>query len=176
MRKKLFRFFSFAAMVAVLIAVLKIINWLPSAIHNDSIRKYGSIEDIKLKLNIREIYIPSYFPQNFSWPPSNIYAQKRPFTAVIMEFKNIESGDTALIITQTAPGNSIENAKIKITRIKETIPYKLKDRNALLEVGTCGNGGELCSRISWEESRYSLNITAKYTPIELVKIAESMAH
>lgn len=175
MHKKLFGFFSFAIMVAVLIAVLKIFNWLPFAVQGDSMRKYGSIEEIRSKLKIRELYVPSYFPQNFSWPPSEIFAQSRPFAAVIMEFRHKEKGDVSLIITQAASSGFTPAGKIKIIQIKESLPYKLKDRNALLEVGTCKNS-EPCSAISWQEGRYHMNITARYTPMEVVRMAESMAH
>ncbi len=175
MQKKLFRTFSFTLMIAVLVVILKIANWLPMAVQSDSMKRYGSIDEVRMKLNIRDIYVPSYFPQNFTWPPSEILAQNRPFTAIIMEFKTRERDDIILIISQAASAHFSPGGKITIAQIRETIPYNLKGRNALLEMGTCNNS-EPCSRISWDEGRYKMNIIAKYTPIELVRIAESTVH
>lgn len=173
--RKLIRFFSFAVMIAVSMVILKVANWLPLAVRSDGMRQYGSIEEVRQKLKIRDIYIPSYFPQSFSWPPSAILAQGRPFAAIVMEFRHLEKGDVALVISQAASADFRADWKIKLTQVRETLPYTLKGKNSVLTVGTCREG-EPCSRISWDEGRYRMDIIAKYTPIELVRIAESMAH
>lgn len=176
MQKKLFRLFSFAVTIAALVAVLKIADWLPHAIQDDGMRRYGTLEEARSKLKIRDIYVPSYFPQGFiTWPPSEILAQNRPFTAVIMEFRQVGKGDTALIITQSASAAFVPGGKLEFSQIRETTAHKLKGKEALLEVGACRRG-EPCSRISWNEGRYRMSIFSKYPPIELIRIAESMAH
>jgi hypothetical protein len=71
-KKRVLGFFYFAITIAILIGVLKVSNWLPTVFQEGIIRKYGSIEEVKSKLRLRDIYIPSYFPQKFKWPPSRI--------------------------------------------------------------------------------------------------------
>ncbi len=174
MHRKFFSFFYFAITVVILIAVLKILNWLPMAIQKDAIRRYSSVEEVRLRLNIKNIYVPSYFPQNFTWPPSEILAQNKPFTAVVMEFKHRERGDIALIISQVAAGaNFVPDKKIKILQVKEKVTYPLKGRNAVLEVGLCKND-EPCSRISWDEGKYRVTVVMKSPPFDLIKVADSM--
>ena len=66
MTKNLRNFFVFVLTIALLVAVLKVLNWLPTAVEEGLMRKYSSIEDVRSKLKIREILVPSYFPQSFS--------------------------------------------------------------------------------------------------------------
>jgi hypothetical protein len=173
MNKKILNLFYFALTVVILIAVLKIANYFPMAIQKDTMRRYRSIEEVKSNLNIREILIPSYFPQNFVWPPSEIFAQKKPFTAVVMEFKHAQNRDVALIISQADSTSFEPDKKIRIIQVKEKVSYPLKDRNIVLEAGMCKNE-EPCSRIAWDEGRHRITVTAKASPPELLKIAESM--
>jgi len=105
MNKKFLNFFYFVLTVAILIAALKIFNYLPMMIQKDTMRRYHSIEDVKSNLNIREILIPYYFPQSLVWPPSEIFAQKKPFTAVVMEFNNSSKAEVALVISHAYSKN-----------------------------------------------------------------------
>ncbi len=173
MNKKFLSFFYFALTVVILIAALKIFNYLPMMIQKDTMRRYHSIEDVKSKLNIKEISVPSYFPQSLVWPPSEIFAQNKPFTAVVMEFRHARIGDIALIISQADSKDFKADEKIKIVQIKEKISYPLKGRTVTLEAGMCKNE-EPCSRIVWDEGRYRITVTAKASPPELLKISESM--
>lgn len=173
MNKKFLSFFYFALTVVILIAALKIFNYLPMMIQKDTMRRYHSIEDVKSKLNIKEIPVPSYFPQSLVWPPSEIFAQNKPFTAVVIEFTHARIGDIALIITQADSKDFKADEKIKIVQIKEKISYPLKGRTVVLEAGMCKNE-EPCSRIAWDDGRYRITVTAKTSPPELLKISESM--
>lgn len=171
--RKGFRFFLFLVMVALLIAVLKVINWLPTAIQKDTMKRYRSIEDVRAELNIKDIYLPLYFHESLVWPPSEILAQGKPFIAIVMEFKHAEKGDIALIISQAASRNFMPDEKIKIIRIYERVNFYLKGRKIYLDAGVCRND-EPCSMIAWDEGMYRINVTAKLNPPELVKIVESM--
>ena len=161
--------------VVILVLCLKFLNYLPMAVQTDTIRRYQSIEEVRSKLNIRDIYIPSYFPQGLVWPPSEILAQEKPFAAVIMEFNSAEKEDIVLIISQSASENFKPDEKIRIQRIKDRVGYPLRGRVMMLEAGVCTNG-EPCSRVSWAEEGYTITVAAKSEPPELVKIAESMIH
>ncbi len=173
MRRKLVGFISFAATIAVLVGVLKILNWLPTTVEEGLVRRYESVEEVKARLNVKNVYVPSYFPQRFAWPPSEILAQSKPFFAIVMEFEDVESGDVALVISQSASQGFRWDRKIRIVQVRERVNYQLKGRDALLEVGVCEKD-LTCSRISWEEGMYRLEIVMKSGPFELLKIANSM--
>jgi hypothetical protein len=174
MRRTIIGFLSFGVVVAVLIGTLKLINWVPSTVQKGFIGEYKSVDDVKSNLKIKDIFVPSYFPQSFKWPPSVIWAQTKPFTAIVMEFKDVEKGDVGLIISQVAAGvRFIPDEKIKMAQIRENVNYTLKGRKVFLEVGT-GKNEEPCSRISWIEGNYRITMVAKSRPFELLMIAESM--
>lgn len=175
MKKRVFGLLYFAVTIAILIGVLKAANWLPTVFQEGMIRKYSSIEEVKSRLRLRDIYIPSYFPQKFNWPPSRILAQSKPFIAVAMEFRNIETGESALIISQAADRDFAPDKKIVISQIKERMNYSLNGRPSILEVGFCKNDIP-CSRISWEEGGQWVRVEMKSPPFELIRIAESMIH
>jgi hypothetical protein len=175
MNNRIRNFIFFAIVIAFLVVTLKVMNSLPKAIQPDSMRRYQSIEQVRSRLNIKDVYVPSYFPQGLIWPPSEILAQNKPFTAVIMEFKNAEKKDTALIISQSVSANFKPDEKIRMQRLKEKVGYPLRGRDMILEAGVCSNE-EPCSRITWLEGRYTITVTAKSDPPELIKIAESMIH
>jgi len=175
MRKRILSFIYFLIAVAILVVTIMIINYLPMAIQADTIRKYHSIDEVRSRLNIKDIYIPSYFPQGLIWPPSLVLAQNKPFTAVITEFKKAGKEAPALILSQSASANFKTDEKIRMRGIKEKISYPLKGRDMMLEAGVCDNE-EPCSRITWAEGRYTITVTAKSEPPDLLKIAESMIH
>jgi hypothetical protein len=173
MRKTWLNVLSFAVMIVLLITVLKVMNWVPMAVQKGLMKRYSSVEEVKTKLNIRDLHVPSYFPQKVAWPPSEILAQSRPFLAVVMEFHRAGKGDTVLVIVQSQSRDFSPGKKIKIIRTREKVRYPLKGREAVLEVGTCKNE-EPCSTISWDEGKYRIQVTMKSPPFELIKIAESM--
>jgi hypothetical protein len=171
--KRLYSVLIFFITITIVIVVLSVLNWVPTAIQKDSLRRYDSIAEIESTLQIKEIYVPSYFPQSLTWPPSEIIAQKKPFTAIIMAFEQVESGEVALVISQAAEKDYIAEKKIKLSHITEKVSYPLKGRTALLEVGTCQDGRP-CSQISWDEGDYTIQVGMTAAPFEMVKIAESM--
>lgn len=173
MPRKFPSFLLFAALVAILLGGLKLMGWLPLLAQKDLLREYKSVEDVKAELNIREIHVPSYFPQDLSWPPSTVLAQGKPFPAIIMEFGRMEGKGAGLVISQALSDTFRTDGKIRIAQLKEKVRYPLKGRDSVLEVGTGGNG-EPCSRLSWKEGNHRMTVTARTTPLELIKVAESM--
>jgi len=171
--KKLWGIFAFASAVAVLIVAMKIFNWVPSLAQPDLLKKYRNLDEVKVALNLRDIIIPSYFPQNLKWPPSTILAQGKPFPAVVMEFEQDITKDTSLVISQSLSDNFRADGKIRVVQLKERVNYPLKGRNAVLEVGF-GSKGEMVSRVFWKEGKYWIHVMSKSPPFELLKVAESM--
>jgi hypothetical protein len=164
----------FLTIVAVIL-VLKTFNWLPMVLQQDTMRKYGSVEEVRAKLNMKDLYIPSYFPQSITWPPSIILAQAKPYPAVLMVFNQAGKRDVALVVSQSINGTPPGNSFIKFARITEKVPYRIKDQDTILEVGTCKND-EPCSRLSWTAGNYRITLAMKSPPFELIRIADSMLH
>jgi hypothetical protein len=90
-----------------------------------------------------------------------------------MEFGQIEGTSAGLVISQSLSDTFRTDGKIRIVQLKEKVRYPLKGRDSLLEVGTSA-GGEPCARVSWREGNYHITVTARSTPFELIKVAESM--
>ena len=176
MRNKAFGALAFAAGLAILVIALKALNWIPLIAQKDLMRRYGDFEEMRTSLGIREIFVPSYFPEEFRWPPSGILAQGKPYPAVIMEFERGGEGtirEVGMMIYQAARDDFSPGGPLKISRIREQATYPLKGRSAILEVGF-GVKGEPCSRISWREKDMRITVLARLTPFELMKVAESM--
>jgi hypothetical protein len=161
--------------VAAVLVVLLVLNRLPSLLQKDLLRSYVSVEEVRSKLNIRDVYVPSYFPESVQWPPSAILAQTTPYPAVLLIFNAAKTERTALVISQALSETFAADAHIPLARIARTVPYDLKSRKALLEVGACEND-EPCSRLSWNENDKRIMLTMKAPPFELIRIAESMLH
>lgn len=173
MNKPVSRFLSFLVMIGLLILALKVMNWLPLALKQDAVRRYNTIEEARSALNMKNIYVPSYFPQQISWPPSVILAQSKPFSAIVLEFTRADKRNTALVISQSeGKALNVENP-IEIRVVSEKVHYTLQGRDAVLTVGSCGTG-EPCSGITWTEGKYTMTVLMKSTPFELTKIVESM--
>lgn len=175
MKRGTFGFFFFLLITTVVLVLIKTVNWLPLAFQHDTLRRYNSIEEVKTSLRIRDLYVPAYFPQTISWPPSAIMAQSKPSLAVMMTFHRTGSDEESLVITQTVSNAFAREPGLALIKIAESAPYKLHDRNALLEVGSCRNE-EACSRIAWQEGEYRLAVIMKGPPFELIRIAGSMLH
>lgn len=173
MKRGILRFLAFAGAVAVLAGGLKILSWIPAVAQKDVLREYADVEEARATTSIGKIFVPSYFPQNLAWPPSRILAQGKPFPALIMEFEKVGGKEVALLISQSASEDFSSAGKVRMLEVTESVPYPLKGRDALLEVGVCERD-EPCAGISWGEGTYRIVVRARTTPFELIKIAESM--
>jgi len=176
MKRKAFGFLAFAAGLAILVIALKALNWLPLIAQKDLMRRYGDFEEMRTTLGIREVFVPSYFPEEFRWPPTGILAQGKPYPAVIMEFERSGEGkarEVGMMIYQAADDGFAPGGPMALSRVRERATYPLKGRSAVLEVGS-GVNGEPCSRISWREKDVRITVLARLTPFELMKVAESM--
>jgi len=176
MRNKAFGALAFAVGLAILVIALKALNWIPLIAQKDLMRRYGDFEEMRTALGIRQVYVPSYFPEDFRWPPTGILAQGKPYPAVVMEFERSgegKAGEVGMMIYQAARDDFSPGGPLALARIREKATYPLKGKSAILEVGV-GTKGETCSRISWREKDVRITILARLTPFELMKVAESM--
>lgn len=168
--------FWFLIMIGVIIALLAVANWMPSVIHEDYAQKYESIENAKRALGLDSVLVPAYFPEGISWPPSLIFAQKKPYRAIVMEFKRSEEKETVLIIIQSSrQGIDPTLQRITLIELRERTEYRLKGKTAILQVGMCDNGMS-CSSMTWQDNKLHHTVLIMSSPFELIKIAESMIH
>lgn len=165
---------TFIVSILIVIITIKAINYLPLIIQKDTMRRYESIEEVKERLGIKDLLIPTYYPQDLIWPPSEIFAQGRPFMAVTMEFRNSRSGRTDLVISQSS-SERFKVGKLNIKKSLDSVVYSFKGRKILVVTGFCENG-DTCTRASWVEGRYRITVTGRLDPPQLSKIVESMIH
>jgi hypothetical protein len=159
---------------AGVVALLAALNWLPSLTQKDFAMRYNSIDEAKRSTGIATVLKPAYFPEGISWPPSFIVAQKKPYQALVMEFRGTASGKTSLIIIQSSSPDAEEQfQRIRISEIKEETEYRLKGRPAVLRIGTCDNGSA-CSTLAWLEGDIHHSVLFVSSPFELIKVSESM--
>src|SRR3972149_11065727 len=147
MRNKAFGALAFAAGLAILVIALKALNWIPLIAQKDLMRRYGDFEEMRMSLGIREVFVPSYFPEDFRWPPSGILAQGKPYPAVIMEFERGGEGksrEVGMMIYQAARDDFSPGGPLVLSRIREQATYPLKGRSAILEAGVGGKGEPGC--------------------------------
>jgi hypothetical protein len=163
----------FAVMIVILIGILQLVNWVPSAIQEGAYRRYRSVDEVRSHLKIDPIYQPVYYPRSVRWPPSLVAAQTRPYPAVIMEFLYRDREETVLTITQTAIPHAPLAEKLLLRSVRARTSFQLKGRPAMLESGLCRND-ESCSRLTWDDGAFHLSLVMMESPVELVRMAESM--
>lgn len=173
-KRTFYRTLSFAFSVLIIVGALKLLNWIPLAVQTEELRKYRTIEEVKSNLKLREVFIPAYFPEQISWPPAQIFAQKKPFVLVIMHFMQTGTRDAVLSIYQTdvrADFDSPFDADILYKKKESTV--FIKDRKGTLETAVC-RGKEMCNRLSWSNEQFRITLQSDLQPELLLRIAESM--
>jgi len=173
MREHMTHLMVFGLAVVILLGVLKFFNWLPGALQEGALRRYASIEEVRSIQKDRKIHVPAYFPQSFKWPPSTILAQNRPFSAVVMEFDRLSSGEVGLIILQAESEDFLGQHKIRVLDIQSRSSCTLKGRDAMVESGLCGRD-EVCSKITFKEDGSWIGILMEAPEYEAIILAESM--
>jgi hypothetical protein len=173
MRPKLIGFALFALIAAALVGVLRLFNWAPTALQEGAFQRFSTVEEAKAHMNIAQVYLPAFYPQSVRWPPTLIGAQTRPYPAVLTEFTGREQPGVYLVITQTARRHPPLPERIKMKAVREQVRYPFKGRTAVLEVGICKDD-EQCSSFAWDEGDYSIRLVMRSSPMELVRMAESM--
>jgi hypothetical protein len=174
-KKQALHVLSFVITLAVVVGVLKFLNWAPGALEPGLMSRYQSINDVEATLGIKKIYVPAYFPEAISWPPAAILAQGSPYPAVVMEFIRASDGETMLVVVQAASRNFDPEVAISFHSVSETVALDLRGRSARLEAGLCEDR-TACSRLQWDEGELHLMLTMKAPSVELIRIAESMLH
>ena len=168
------RILSFFVTVAVVILLLKLLNWLPSVLENEGLKKYGSVDDVRAALKISKVYMPAYFPEHIQWPPAEIFAQRRPFPLVMMHFTHRDSKSFALSLYQVDSRAAFELPyKSDVLYVRKESRVDIKNKVGTLVIAVC-SGRERCNRLSWEEGVYRITLIADDSPEQLIKMAQSV--
>lgn len=175
MKKQLLHALYFAITLAVLVGVLKLLDWTPGAVDTGLIREYPTIAAVEAQPGIGRVRVPAYYPATIRWPPVRILAQVRPSRAVVMEFAGAGGDATMLVISQAEERDFEPSRKIRFHAVNETVPLQLRGREAVLEAGTCEDGSA-CSMIRWYDERMHFRMWMRAPSLELIRIAESMLH
>ena len=164
-------------MITILLvtAILAVLNWIPSLVQKQTMKRFSSIDIAKKELRIHRLFLPTYIPEGLHlvWPPAEIYAQEVPFNAFIMHLRYQDSRDIGLVIHQAdahAPYQIEPLIKIKTTTAGSQI--SIKDRKAVLVPAVC-DGNVPCYEVSWDEDGTIITLICKCSAQDIVKIAAS---
>ncbi len=125
-------------------------------------------------LKIPRVYVPAYFPEYITWPPAEIFAQRRPFVLVMMHFTHRDSKSFALSFFQVDSRAVFEPPyKSDVLYVRKESPVMINGRPGTLVIAVC-SGRERCNRVSWEEGIYRITLIADDTPEQLIRMAESI--
>lgn len=172
--KRFLAIFSFVVTIILLIVILKVMSWIPLAVQQGTLRSYHSIEEVESKLHFSNIYVPSFFPQNFSWPPTEIVAQEKPFPMIIMQFRDRDTQKIGLVIQQVYIHATYRpEADLKITKIQRESAVFIKDWKARLVIGLCGEGRP-CNQVSWQSGTCRVTVRTTAPPRDLIRISRSI--
>ena len=165
----------FGITVALVTGVLAILNWLPSLMQGQAMKRFASVDAAKKELRLKGLFLPTYIPEhlNLAWPPAEVYAQTVPFRAFIVHLHYRDRKETGLVIQQTdanAPYRIEPLIKIRVKAAGSRI--SIKDRQAELVPAVC-EGDIPCNEVSWNEGGTIITIICACSTQDTVKIASS---
>jgi len=177
MKKRSFgtKLFLFTITLLLVTATLTVLNWIPSLMQKQTMKRFSSIDIAKKELRIHRLFLPTYIPEDLLlvWPPAEIYAQEVPFRAFIMHLKYKDSDEVGLVMQQTdanAPYQIEPHIKIKTKTAGSQI--SVKDRKAILIPAICDDNVP-CNEVSWNENGTIITLICKCSAQDIVKIAAS---
>jgi hypothetical protein len=166
----------FAATILFLAGLLSLLNWIPLVMQKQKLKSFSSPDIAAKELHVRKIYLPSYLPErlNLSWPPSEVYGQDTPFSAVAMYLSFKQSKEIGLSLHQADANAPYQlQPRLKIRTEKTVRQIVIKERKATLLVAVCDNNTP-CSQLSWDEHGTIITVIGKFSAQDVIKIASSM--
>lgn len=108
----------FGVALLSLVLTLLIFNWVPFAIQEKGIRRFQSVEQAQKELSLKQLYLPSYYPDQLQWPPAEVYAQSKPYPLVLIHATLKETGAIVLAIRQVATAYSKQAPEPRINLVE----------------------------------------------------------
>ncbi|MHB8880155.1 MAG: hypothetical protein ACYC69_01445 [Thermodesulfovibrionales bacterium] len=168
--------FIFSAVAFLIVAVLGLLNWLPSLMQRQRLKHYSSIDTMKKELRIKTVFLPTFLPEelDLTWPPTELYAQDTPFPAVMMHFTRKGTSEIRLIIHQVDSKAPYDfKPRIKIRSRHAASLMTLKHRQAHLTPAVCDNDIP-CNQLTWNENGTAITLVGTFPARDLIRIAASM--
>ncbi|NJD55362.1 MAG: hypothetical protein FIA94_03040 [Nitrospirae bacterium] len=169
------RLLLFCLTVFLVTGVLAVLNWLPSLVQKQTMKKFSSIDAAEKQLRVKHLFLPTLIPEDLRivWPPAEIYAQDVPFSAFIMHLKYKDSNGIGLVIQQTDADAPYQiEPLIKVKTVTAGSQIFIKDRKAVLVPAVCDDDIP-CNEVSWNEGGTIITLICKCSAQEVVKIAAS---
>jgi len=166
------RTFTFLVMAGILAIALHALNWVPELFRPGLAKAYPDVETAGRVLGIKNVPVPSYFPENISWPPSTVVAQNYPYPAILLQFNSEETSEQIMVITRTTGGKR-PLLKTSVEDIVEQSRADLNGQEATLVTGTCEEDRP-CSLITWQAEGQQTSVLLYERPFELIRIAQSI--
>jgi len=166
----------FAATILFVTVLLSLLNWIPLIIQKQKLKSFSSPDAAAKELHVRKIYLPSYLPEhlNLAWPPSEVYGQDTPFSAVIMHLSFKQRPEIGLALHQSDANASYQiEPRIKIRLGQTSRQVLLKGRRATLVPSFCDDTIP-CNQLSWDEHGIIITLIGKFSAQDVIKIASSM--
>lgn len=161
---------------ALVVAALGGVNRLAASIQMVNAQPFATIEEARRHIGLAHITMPAYFPEGIAWPPSLLIGQKKPFPAFAMEFRKTGGSDIILIVAQYSGASDARTLqRVQLTAAQEETAYTIKKQPVQLQVGRCSTGAA-CSQMRWTSNDIQHTVLFVGSPLELIRIAESMIH
>jgi len=168
------RTFLFLIVMGVTALGLKLLGSAGVLLQKEGPQKYPSLEEAKKELKLGGVQLPAYFPQYLEWPPFEIIAQEKPFTMILMHFRERGTKNTVLSIQQMdSKFKETLTSRIEPDQIAKKGNILIKERPIVFFHSFCRDGLP-CNKVVWEEGGHRFSLVAKDSVEELLKIAGSM--
>ncbi|MDP3879903.1 MAG: hypothetical protein Q8Q07_06335 [Dehalococcoidales bacterium] len=136
-------------------------------------RKYSSMEEAEAVLGFR-VAVPSYFPDYLSWPPAEIYGQRKPVLMMQLLFLSRYGNFETMIISQIK--SDLEDLPVDLPwfeTIRQKTPVSIGVSKGVLITGVRADG-QLLSGVYWRSGDYYYVVITTRSERELLTIARSM--
>ena len=157
----------------ILAAGLSLLNAMPAQIQQPAVQRFDSIEAAQRGAGIK-LTLPAYFPDYFSWPPSAIEVNRRPYLTVYLAFTARASGSEALwsyeTISREPQADNLVPLPQHVTQMKT---FPIKHIQGTLVIGLTSTG-ETLYQLRWTDGERRHVISTTYSLDELIIMAGSM--
>jgi hypothetical protein len=152
---------------------MMLLNKLPGLIQRPSVQSFDTIEDAEQQTGLT-ILVPSYFPDDFSWPAATIEVMQRPALAVYMVFKSRKSGADSLWIYEiTSQGDKADSFVPMPKHVVQVIALPLKGAKGAFSIGKSDAGADIY-QVRWKTADHIYVVTTTLSLDDLISMAGSM--
>lgn len=154
-------------------AVLASFDALPRWLQGEprGVRRVVSVEEAERYLHAR-VFLPSFFPDTYRWPPSSVHVTRDDGGAVVLAFE-ARDGTPALLLAETVSGM----AEVPARLLPESAVIQ-KQRAALSGDGTLSRivseDGTLWNQLEWTLAGRRFLMQGKGSSEVLVRMARSI--